>query len=328
MFCVPYLIVRMFTDFPYERTLLTKSRVSFCSKHEQEYCFYAILRINLSNLTAELSLEKTPNNRKPTKLKTLTRVVAATVALPIAGIIALSGAGSAFAITCPSGYVPAVAGNGAEFCSPLGDGGVGGGGTGYVGGNGGSTVPGQAPPVVSGGGYTPPQPPPAYIPPPANVAPAPAPAPVAPRPVAPAPVPAVVAPAIPAPAAPAGQAVAPANNSVEPPSAPQEAPVTAPEPSKPAAPSSETPKVSPSVVASSAPLKTESAEPSSSPTSSPTETQAAISGAQTASVSPLNISGITLGAGLIAVVLLGIAMVTRLSFSKAGKKVTTESEEI
>lgn len=275
----------------------------------------------MSNFTADLSLEKTPNNRKPKKLKTLTRVVAATAALPIAGIIALSGAGSAFAFSCAPGYTATVI-NHTDVCVPNSDGGVGGGGTGYVGGNGGSTVPGQAPPIVSGNNNIPTLPP---APAPA----APAPAPVAPRPVAPAPAPVAprpVAPApSPAPAAPAGQAVAPANNSVEPPS---EVPVTAPEPSKPAEPNSDTPTASPSAVASSVPLNTESAAPSSSPTSSPTETQTAISATQTASSSPLDISGVTLGAGLIAVVLLGITMANRLSFSKAGKKVTAESDDI
>lgn len=260
-------------------------------------------------------------------MKTLTKAIAGVASLPIAGIIALSCAGSAFAITCPAGSSPAVASNGAELCVPRNDGGVGDSG-GATFGNGSSTVTGQAPSVVSGNKNSP-QPPPAYHPPPANVAPAPAPvapAPVVPRPVVPAPAPVAITPQIPVPAA--GQAVVPVQNNVESPSAPQEIPATEPEPAKPAEPASESPTASPSSVASSGPVKTGDAMPSPSPTSSPVEPKTAISVTPASSVSPVNVSGITLGAGLTVFVLLGIAVANRLSFAKAGEKVNAESDEV
>jgi hypothetical protein len=46
------------------------------------------------------------------------KAIAAIAAIPVAGIIALTGAGAASAITCGPGFVPGVAANGAPFCSP------------------------------------------------------------------------------------------------------------------------------------------------------------------------------------------------------------------
>ncbi|MET4144110.1 hypothetical protein [Arthrobacter sp. UYCo732] len=94
---------------------------------------------------------------------------------------ALWSAGPANAITCPAGYVPSVAGNGADFCSPTGTGGVGGGGS--VGTAPGTvTTPGQAGPVNGGGMGPAPAPLPRYVPAPAApyVPPIQAPAPAAP----------------------------------------------------------------------------------------------------------------------------------------------------
>ncbi|MCW2763828.1 MAG: hypothetical protein JWR85_4029 [Marmoricola sp.] len=262
-------------------------------------------------------------------MKTLTKALAAVASLPIAGIIALSGAGSAFAITCPAGSAPAVAGNGAEFCAPRSDGGVAGGGTATIG-NGASTVPGQAGAIVSGGSGAP-RMPPAYNPPPAYIAPAPA-AP-APRPAAPAPAPAPAQ--VQAPIAPARQAEAPVNN-VEPPPVPQEVPAVpvtgvASEPTKDVADTSAetptpTPTAHPSAVESSVPMNTP-APPSSSPETHPAEVATAPDSlTQAASASPLNSSAVTIGAGLIALLLLATAAVGRISFAKAGSKEHNDSE--
>lgn len=87
-------------------------------------------------------------------MKTLTKAIAIIGALPIAGIIALTGAGSAFATACPSGQTPTTINN-TQVCIPNSDGGTAGGGSVSVGG-GASTVPGQAGGIVSGGGYKPP----------------------------------------------------------------------------------------------------------------------------------------------------------------------------
>lgn len=253
-------------------------------------------------------------------MKTLTRTIAAIASVPIAGIIAFTGASSAFAISCPAGYVSAVAGNGAEFCSPTGTGGVGGGGSTTIGG-GGSTVPGQAGTIVGGGNTAPvaPAPAPVYNPPPAYVAPAPAPAP--------APVPArqVAAPAAPA-------------NSVEPPSGSSEIPAavtldTAPvsEPSKPAVETpSETPSAAPSAhpssAESSAPVNTASAIPSSSvETPAPEVSVTPVVLSQASSASPLNFS-VTAGAGLIAFILLAMTVAGRISFARAGANKINDSE--
>jgi hypothetical protein len=110
------------------------------------------------------------------------RTAAALGTVLAAAALALGAAGPAQALTCGPGSVVAVAGNGAEFCSPTGTGGVTGGG-GVSTGNGGSTVPGQAAPIAggSGGGA------PVFVPAPAPyVPPVQAPAPV----YAPAPAPA------------------------------------------------------------------------------------------------------------------------------------------
>lgn len=119
-------------------------------------------------------------------MKALNRGLAAIAVIPVAGLIALSGAGVANAITCGPGYTEAVAGNGAHFCAARNDGGVGDSGVPGSVGSGGSTTVGQAPAVTggNGGGYAPP-------------AQAPAPAPVT-RSVAPAPV--QQAPSVPIPA--------------------------------------------------------------------------------------------------------------------------------
>jgi hypothetical protein len=111
------------------------------------------------------------------------KAIAAIAAIPVAGIIALTGAGAASAIVCGPGTVPAVAGNGAEFCVVNSTGGNAGSGGSVSIGSGASTVPGQAGGIVSGSGggipgyeppaYTPPAP--VYVPPaPVYVAPAPA----------------------------------------------------------------------------------------------------------------------------------------------------------
>jgi hypothetical protein len=260
---------------------------------------------------------KLSTNRKFGNLKNLTKAIAAAASIPIAGIIAMSGAGSAFALSCPAGYVTAVAANGAQFCSPTGTGGVAGGGTATIG-NGASTVPGQAAPIV-GGGTTAPQLPPAYNPPPAYVPQAPA-APAqqaAQRPAAPAPA------QVQAPVAPAGQVEAPASNA-EAPSIPQEAPAAvtpetgiSPEPSKAVTDT-------PSTVASSAPVNnTASIAPSSFPTAEATKAPVAVT--QAASVSPLNLS-LTAGAGLVAFLLLAMTIAGHISFAKVNSKELDNSE--
>ena len=263
-------------------------------------------------------------------MKTLTRTIAAIASVPIAGIIAMSGAGSAFALSCPAGYVTAVAANGAQFCSPTGTGGVTGGGTIVGGGGGGSYTPGTTAPIVSGGNTAPvaPAPAPVYNPPPAYVAPAPAPAPVqAPAPVALAPAPAPV---------PARQAVAPAApaNSAEPPSGASEIPaavspdtVPVSEPSKETVETpSATPSTHPSPAESSAPVNTASAIPSSSvKTPAPEVSETPVALTQASSASRLNFS-VTAGAGLVAFLLLTMTVASRISFARADSNKIDDSE--
>lgn len=81
------------------------------------------------------------------KRKFFAKALGVAITLPVSGLIILGGAAAANALTCHAGYVPAIAGNGAEVCSPRNDGGVSGGGTAATG-NGSSTSPGQAAPVV------------------------------------------------------------------------------------------------------------------------------------------------------------------------------------
>lgn len=114
-------------------------------------------------------------------MKALTKIAATVAAIPVAGLIALTSAGAAQALTCDPGYVP-VTFNGIQSCSPTGTGGTGGEGNVSTG-TGGSTTPGQAGGIVNGGsgggpipGYVAPAPAPIYVAPQPAPAPAPAPA--------------------------------------------------------------------------------------------------------------------------------------------------------
>lgn len=109
-------------------------------------------------------------------MKIVTKAIAVVASAPIAGLIILSGAGAANAITCGPGYTESIVNN-TPICVPNSDGGVGGGGTGTIG-NGGSTAPGQAVPIAPPVQQAPPAPapapaPPVAVPPPAAPAPAP-----------------------------------------------------------------------------------------------------------------------------------------------------------
>lgn len=250
------------------------------------------------------------------------------VSIPIAGIVALTGAGAAFAITCPVGQHWNDMGGGSGFCSPnASGGGTGGNGTVNLGG---SNAPAPQEPVFNAPA---PYKPPVYAPAPtpASKVPAPAPAPayVAPKPAYVAPVPAPAPAQVPAPA-PARQAVAPVNN-VEAPSAPQEtpaAPSTTAE-SEPSKDASAIPTANPLPSASSTPVNTSNATPSSFP-ENPSQPEIAKDSAtltQAASTSPLNTSTVTIGAGLIAFLLLAKAAVGRISFAKAGSKELDNSDD-
>lgn len=191
-------------------------------------------------------------------MKSVSKIAAVFASIPVAGLIALSGAGAVHALTCAPGYVP-VTFNGIQSCSPTGTGGVGGGGSGTVGGGGGSTVPGQAPGIVNPGMGAPPAPLPQV--------PAPAPAIKIPAAPAPAPVPAQRAPVQQAPApvrnyTPALPAQTPVQGAPAIPAAPAENAGTEEKAVTEVAPAEETP--APAAEATIAATPTASASPSTS----------------------------------------------------------------
>lgn len=259
-------------------------------------------------------------------MKTITKAIAALSAIPVAGIIALTGAGSAFAMTCAPGYDP-VTFNGVQVCSPRGDGGVAGGGTATVG-NGASTVPGQAQPVV-GGGYKPPAYAPSapYNPPPAYVPTVPAPVVRVPVPVAPAPAQIVPAPAAPAPVIAARNTAneAPVQNATGGDAAPATTVPKKEEPSTSASASASSKPKPSAVVIPSVSATPVASSPAVSEASTPTKSPAELSAEKTSTSSPVNLS-VLVSAALIAVLLIGMAMFNRFSFMRKLKGSNPGSE--
>lgn len=125
-------------------------------------------------------------------MKAFHKVAAALATLPIAGVIALTGAGIASAATCPAGYHWNDMGNGAGWCAQDASGGGTGGSITYTDAPVAAPVP-QAPAMPQPPAYQPPVFAPLPPPPPAPVKPAPVHVKPAPAQNIPAPAPAQVA---------------------------------------------------------------------------------------------------------------------------------------